>query len=57
MRDVMKDKIENRIAELKKARDEFITNANTEVAALNTAIAELKKLLEPEAAEEPATEG
>ncbi len=43
--DVMKDKIENRIAELKKNREEFIVKANTEVAALNAAIGELENLL------------
>lgn len=53
----MEEKIKARIEELEKARAEFVQKANTEVAALNTAIAELKRLLEPEAAEEPATEG
>lgn len=52
----MRDKITKRIEELTQARDKFITQANTEVAAMNAAIGELKKLLDPETAEEPTTE-
>jgi len=41
----MKDKIEQRIELLKQERDNFIKNANTQIAAYNGAIAELERLL------------
>lgn len=49
----MEAKITKRIEELTQARDKFIAQANTEVAAMNAAIGELKKLLEPD---EPVAE-
>lgn len=43
----MKDTIERRIAELKEQRDQFVQQANQQVAALNGAIQELERLLNP----------
>lgn len=42
----MEEKIRNRIKELETALAEFVKQANTQIAAYEAAIGELKKLLE-----------
>jgi len=44
---VFRTKIMERIAELEKELQQFVTNANQQVAAYNAGIAELRRLLEP----------
>lgn len=48
----MTDAIQRRIDELKAARDEFLQQANREIAAMNGALAELERLA-GQLAEEP----
>ena len=47
--DKFEDKVKARIAELTKTRDEFVQQANQQIAAMNGGIAELNQLLKPEA--------
>lgn len=42
-----------RIEELKRMREELVAQANQQIAAMNTAIAELEAILAPPPAEEP----
>jgi hypothetical protein len=44
----MEERIKTRIAELEKGRDDLIKQAEAQLQALNGAITELKRLLEPE---------
>ena len=41
----LETRIRQRIAQLQEARDKFVVNANQQVVAYNTAIAELQRLL------------
>jgi hypothetical protein len=43
----MEEKVQARIEQLEKELDQFVVQANQQVAAYNAAIAELKKLLAP----------
>ena len=51
------DKIEERIAELKAERDQFVQQANQQIAFLNGQIHALEELLKPEAEPEAEPEG
>jgi hypothetical protein len=42
----MEEKIKARVAELETARQQFVDRANTQIAMMNGAISELRKLLE-----------
>lgn len=44
----MRDRVEKRIRELKAARDQYLAQANQQIAALNGAIQALEALLAPE---------
>ena len=50
------ERLKARIAELTKNRDEFVAQANQQIAAMNGGIAELEFLLESEAEGEPGAE-
>lgn len=43
--DDLRERVEKRIAELKAARDEFVTTANQRMVAFDTVITELERLL------------
>jgi len=45
MSDVKRNVIEKRIEQLKAQRDQFVRDANTQIAATNMTIAELERLL------------
>lgn len=47
----LEDVVKERIAALEKERDNFVLQANNQVAAYNGAIGELKRLIEPETAQ------
>jgi len=49
----LEERIGERIEQLKKQRDQFVLQANQQVAACNGAISELEQLLKPPA-EQPA---
>lgn len=42
------ERIQRRIAELKEQREDFVRQANQQIAALNGAISALEELLKPE---------
>ena len=46
--DNIDERLKARIAELAKTRDEIVTQANQQIAALNGGIAELELLLNPD---------
>jgi hypothetical protein len=50
-------RIEKRIAELKAQREDFVKQANQQIAALNGAISALEDLLKPEETEGATEEG
>ncbi len=49
----LEQRIKDRIATLIQQRDNFVSEANREIAALSGAIGELEKLLKPEAEATP----
>lgn len=50
---VIEVRIQVRIDELKRMREEYVSQANRQIAAMNTTIAELEAILAPPPAEEP----
>ena len=51
--DNFEERIRARIAELTKSRDEFVLQANQQIAAMNGGIAELELLIEPDKPKTP----
>lgn len=52
--ETIEQRIQSRITEIEQARDACMQEANIKLAAMSTAIAELKALIEPPAVLEPA---
>jgi hypothetical protein len=54
---ILREEVRQRIADLTRARDEFIAEANRQVAGFNAAIAELTALLGGDEESEEEAEG